>query len=143
MNNKTIRQAAISSVKPLYKMLPILVGVILLISLASALIPKNAFTKIFTMNIFIDPFIGAALGSVLAGNPITSYILGGEFLSLGVSLIAIIAFLVAWVSVGLVQLPAELVMLGKKFTIARNILCFIFSILVAICTVAILGAIPW
>ena len=140
---KNIRKAAINAIKPFYRTLPILVGVILLVSLASTLIPKSAFTKLFSMNLLLDPFIGAALGSILAGNPITSYIIGGEFLTLGISLIAIIAFLVSWVTVGIVQLPAEIMMLGKKFSITRNILSFIFSIMVAIITVLILGVIPW
>ena len=140
---KSLRKAAVSALKPLYRALPILIGVVLLVSFASILIPKSAFTKIFTMNIFLDPFVGAALGSILAGNPVTSYILGGEFLNLGISLIAIIAFLVAWVTVGIVQLPAEIMMLGKRFSITRNVLSFIFSIIVAIITVLILGAIPW
>jgi hypothetical protein len=51
------------------------------------------------------------------------------------------AFLVAWVTVGIIQLPAEIMMLGKRFAITRNILSFIFSILVAIMTVLIIGAI--
>jgi len=140
---KNIRKAAINAIKPFYRTLPILVGVILLVSLASTLIPKSAFTKLFSMNLLLDPFIGAALGSILAGNPITSYIIGGEFLTLGISLIAIIAFLVSWVTVGIVQLPAEIMMLGRKFSITRNILSFIFSIMVAIITVLILGVIPW
>ena len=142
-SEKNFRQAVIGAIKPFYRTLPILVGVILLVSLASTLIPKSAFTKLFTMNMFLDPVIGAALGSILAGNPITSYILGGEFLTLGISLVAIIAFLVSWVTVGMIQLPAEIMMLGKKFSITRNILSFIFSILVAIVTVIILGVIPW
>ena len=79
------------------------------------------------------------MGSVLAGNPVTSYVLGGELLTQGVNLVAVTAFLVAWVTVGFVQLPAESMMLGKKFAISRNILSFIFSIIVAIITVFLVG----
>jgi uncharacterized membrane protein YraQ (UPF0718 family) len=142
-SEKNIKKAAISAVKPIYRALPILVGAVLLVSLASTLIPKQAFTELFKMNLIVDPIIGSALGSILAGNPITSYILGGEFLNLGISLVAVTAFLVAWVTVGIVQLPAEIMMLGKKFSITRNILSFIFSIIVAIITVIIVGVIPW
>jgi len=58
----------------------------------------------------------------------------------GISLLAVTAFLVAWVTVGLVQLPAEVMMLGKKFAIIRNITAFIFAIIVAIITIVILDA---
>jgi hypothetical protein len=121
----------------LYRAFPLILGTVLLVSLFS-LIPKLFFTTIFS-GTFLDPIIGATIGSISAGNPVSSYILGGELLDNGVSLIAVTAFLLAWVTVGLVQLPAESFMLGKKFAITRNILSFIFSIIVALITVGILS----
>lgn len=141
--NEKFKRALISAAKPFYRMLPIILGVILLVSLANTLIPKTVYSRFFSKNIIIDPIVAAVLGSILAGNPITSYILGGEFLNLGISLVAVTAFLVSWVTVGLVQLPAEILMLGKRFAITRNILSFIFSIFVAIITILIIGVIPW
>ena len=134
-----IKKAFMSSIRPFSRMLPIILGVILLIALVSVLIPKSYFASLFSFNPISDSIMGAILGSIFAGNPITSYILGGEFLDLGVSLIAVTAFLVSWVTVGSIQLPAEIFTLGKKFAIWRNILSFIFSILVAIVTVFILN----
>jgi len=135
------KQAIISSLKPFYMMVPMLIGVILLISYLQAMIPIENLTSIFGGNMILDPIIAAALGSILAGNPITSYILGGEFLNIGISLVAVTAFLISWVTVGLVQFPAESYMLGKKFAITRNTLSFIFSIIIAIITVLILNII--
>ncbi|MBW2976890.1 hypothetical protein KY347_05580 [Candidatus Woesearchaeota archaeon] len=134
-------EAVKKSAKALYRSLPILLGVILLISLANVLIPKSAYTSLFRGKYFVDPFIGSIMGSILAGNPVTSYILGGELLTQGVSLIAVTAFLVAWVTVGLVQLPAEAMLLGKKFAIARNAASFVFVIIAAIITVSIFNLI--
>jgi uncharacterized membrane protein YraQ (UPF0718 family) len=57
----------------------------------------------------------------------------------GVSLIAVTAFLVAWVTVGFIQLPAESYLLGKRFAFLRNLTAFILAIVVAILTVTILG----
>jgi hypothetical protein len=70
-----------------------------------------------------------------------SYIIGGELLKQGISLIAVTAFIVAWVTVGFIQLPAESMILGKKFAFVRNILSFIFAIIVALITVVILGVV--
>jgi len=137
--NPKLKQAVVKAGKALYKSLPVLLSVILLISLINTLVPKSFYTTVFQKNIFLDSFIGSALGSILAGNPVTSYILGGELLNQGISLIAVTAFLVAWVTVGLVQLPAESLLLGKKFAILRNILSFVFAIFVAIITVLIIG----
>ena len=134
---KKLKEAVIKAAKSLYQTLPILTGVILLVSLANALIPKTFYSTMFRNNLFLDPFIGSAIGSILAGSPITSYIIGGELLKQGISLVAVTAFLVAWVTVGMVQLPAESVMLGKKFAVVRNITAFLFSIIVAIITTII------
>jgi len=107
----------------------------LLVSLIS-LIPKSFYSFIFTGS-FLDILTGSVLGSILAGNPMTSYVLGGELFKQGVSLVAVTAFLVSWVTVGIMQFPAESITLGKKFALTRNILSFIFSIIVAIISVAI------
>jgi len=56
----------------------------------------------------------------------------------GVSLIAVTAFIVAWVTVGVVQFPAEVAILGKRFAIARNAVAFISAIIVALITSLIL-----
>jgi len=131
------KTAILKAAKQLLNSLPIIIGTILLISLITALIPTEFYSKIFTNNQFIDSIIGSTIGSISAGNPITSYIIGGEMLKQNVALTAITAFLVSWVTVGLIQLPAESVILGKKFAITRNITAFILSILVAITVVLI------
>jgi len=118
---------------------PILLGAVLLVSLANALIPKQAIVNFFGAVPFIDSLIGAGIGSILAGNPVTSYVIGGELLSQGVSLAAVTAFIVAWVTVGIVQLPAESMLLGRRFAITRNIVSFVFAIIVAYATVIIMG----
>lgn len=109
------------------------------ISLLKAAVPESLYSTIFTGNILIDPFIGSLIGSIAAGNPITSYIIGGELIKQGVSLFAVTAFLLSWVTVGIISLPAEMDILGKKFALTRNIICFIVSFFVAILTVITLG----
>jgi uncharacterized membrane protein YraQ (UPF0718 family) len=134
-----LKEAILKAGKGLWKALPMILGTILLISLISTLIPKSFYTTVFSKNILLDSIIGSLVGSISAGNPITSYIFGGELLTQGVSLLAVTAFLVAWVTVGLVQLPAESAILGKKFALLRNITAFILAIIVAIITILILG----
>lgn len=138
MNKKKLKQAILKSGKGLWTTSPIIFGTILLISLISVLIPKSFYSKVFTKNIFLDPFIGSLVGSISAGNPVASYIFGGEMLTMGVSLLAVTAFLVAWVTVGLIQLPAEAGILGKRFAILRNVSAFFLAIIVAMITVFIL-----
>lgn len=131
------KKAIKKSARQIFNTLPIIIGVVFLISILNSLVSADVYLRFFSRNIFFDSIIGAGIGSVLAGNPITSYIFGGELLKQGVSLVAVTAFLVAWVTVGLVQFPAESILLGKKFAILRNVLSFLFSIIVAIVTVLI------
>jgi uncharacterized membrane protein YraQ (UPF0718 family) len=139
-NNKWIlkfRQTFFKTNKSFLVNLPIILATLLLVNLIVTLIPPSFYKQLFTGNPLIDSIIGAVIGSISNGNPITSYIIGGELLKQGVNLVAITSFLVSWVTVGLIQLPAESLILGKKFAILRNLTAFIFSILVAIITVVL------
>ncbi len=133
-----LKKATIKATKSLWKTTPTIIATILLVSLIYALIPNSWYTKVFTKNPILDPLIGSSIGSISAGNPITSYIIGGALLKSGVSLVAVTAFLVAWTTVGLIQFPAESKILGKKFAIVRNLSAFILSILIAIVTVLLM-----
>ncbi|MFO8016272.1 MAG: hypothetical protein R6U32_04155 [Candidatus Woesearchaeota archaeon] len=139
LDAQRIKGSAAKALRQLYMALPILLGVILLISMANALIPKSAYAALFGESELLNSFIGAGIGSVLAGNPVTSYVIGGEFLDQGISLMAVTAFLIAWVTVGIVQLPAESMLLGKRFAITRNIASFILSIVTAALVVIVIG----
>ncbi len=139
MKEERLREATIKAARAMYRSLPIICGIIILVSLANVLIPKSFYGALFKGNFLIDPFIGSFLGSILAGSPITSYVISGELLKQGISLVAVTAFIVSWVTVGVVQLPAEIMLLGKKFAIIRNISAFFLAIIVAILTVLILS----
>jgi len=119
-------------------MLPIIVGIILLTGLMLEILPTDMAAGWFGSSDILDALIGTTFGSVAAGHPLTSYVLGGELLAKGISLVAVTALLVSWVTVGSIQLPAEALMLGRGFAIYRNLLCFVFSILIATLTVATL-----
>jgi len=126
------KDAGIKTWNNLKKTIPILIAMVLLVSIVFVAVPKEFYSKIFTKNIILDPIIGASIGSVAAGNPITSYIVGGELLNNGISLLAVLAFILAWVTVGFVQFPAESLMLGRKFAIFRNLISFVAAIVIAI-----------
>jgi len=119
--------------------LPVIIGMILLTGLITKYIPTEKMVSLFGSNTWLDAFIGAAFGGVSAGHPLTSYVLGGELLAQGVSLVAVTALIVSWVTVGSIQLPAEALMLGKRFALYRNLLSFLFAIIIAVLTVSTLG----
>ncbi|PIT84798.1 hypothetical protein COU37_01505 [Candidatus Micrarchaeota archaeon CG10_big_fil_rev_8_21_14_0_10_45_29] len=136
---KLLAESVQKAFKGLWSAFPILISVVLLISLVNVLVDAAFFAQFFGKNNALDLAVGATFGSILAGNPATSYVIGGELLGQGVSLLAVSAFLVCWVTVGVVQFPAESILLGKRFAIARNVSAFFCSIMVAVITVFLVG----
>jgi hypothetical protein len=112
-------------------LLPIVVGMLLLTSLAITLFPEELSAVLFGHHVALDALVGASIGSVAAGHPLASYLLGGELLTSGVSLVAVTALMVSWVTVGIVQLPAEALLLGARFAIYRNVICFFNAVAIA------------
>lgn len=143
MNNrwKELIDAFYKAIKSFSSSLPIMLSIVLLLGLFKVYVTRDMINSIFRRNIFIDTLIGSTLGSVFTGNPITSYIIGGELLKDNVSLFAVTAFILSWVTVGLFQLPAEIIFLGKRFAITRNLLSFLLSIIISILTVLTLEVI--
>lgn len=116
-------------------MAPLLLGVIGLVGLFQVIVTPKMLTALFRGNsLLVDTLLGTLTGSIAAGNPIVSYLLGGELLDNGISLYAVTAFILSWVTLGFVQLPAELEVFGGKFTLYRNILSFIFTMFIAVLT---------
>ncbi len=132
---RSIGTSFIKALRSLATALPVILGVILLLGLFKTFVTGEMIQSIFTGGILLDTVVGAGIGSISAGNPITSYIIGGELLKDGVSLYAVTSFMIAWVTVGLVQLPVEATFLGRRFAILRNLISFVFACLVSIAAV--------
>jgi len=115
--------------------LPVIVGMLLLTSHALSLFSPEQAARYFGRNDWVDALLATAVGSIAAGPPLASYLLGGELRAGGVSLVAVTALVVSWVTVGVVQLPAEALFLGRRFALVRNLVSFVFTLLVALLTV--------
>jgi len=75
-----------------------------------------------------DTFAGAFVGSLLSGNPISSYVIAETLLDMGVDFFGVTAMLLTWVTVWMVQMPVEISVFGAKFTLIRNISSFLVAI---------------
>ena len=139
MNNNSYKKPLIKTGNAALQGLPMVIAILLIISLLTSAFGTEIYSKIFSGNEFLDSFIGALAGSFSFGNPIVSYVIGGELRAEQISLIAVTAFVISWVTVGIIQLPFEAMMLGKHFAIIRNTLCFAASMLIAISLELILG----
>lgn len=142
MDGERLRQATAKTGRSLFQSVPVLLGALLLVGLAKSLVPAKMYPRIFTQTDVLDALIGAVVGSVSAGNPLISYVIGGELRAAGVGLVAVTAFLLSWVSVGAVQIPAEGLLLGRRFALVRNGVSFGMAIVIALLTALTLSALP-
>jgi uncharacterized membrane protein YraQ (UPF0718 family) len=117
--------------KMLLRVFPNIFAVVLLSGLIMEFVPMNRLSTFLGGGFFTDGLIGAGIGSISIGNPLVSYVLGGELLDQGISLMAVTALLVSWVTVGSIQLPAEIQTFGSRFALCRNGISFVFAILIA------------
>jgi uncharacterized membrane protein YraQ (UPF0718 family) len=141
MNKEELKKSAVMTSRTFVNILPILLGMLLLTSMIVNLTPEAAIARYFGKCELLDVLTGTFIGSIAAGHPVASYILGGELLKGGISLLAVTALIVSWVTVGVVQLPAEALTLGRRFAIYRNLLCFVYAIGVSFLTIYTLNMI--
>ncbi len=113
---------------------PMVMAIVGLVGLFQTFVTREMLSSMFGGNVVSDTLIGTFAGMIAVGQAMISYILGGELLDQGVSLYAVTAFILAWVTLGIVQLPAEIEVFGGQFVLRRNILAVISTIIVAVLT---------
>lgn len=131
----TVKIALKKAIINLVSMMPMILGVIGLIGIMQTYITPNMLSKLFGHGMVADIGIGTFMGAISSGNPTVSYIIAKELLGQGITLYAVTAFILAWVTLGIVQLPAETSVFGLRFTVYKNILTLFSTILVAYFTV--------
>jgi len=111
---------------------PMLTAVILLVGWFQTVVTPERLRSLFTGDPIRDTAIGIGAGAVSVGQPFLSYILGGELLKEGISTYAVTAFIISWVTLGVIQLPMEWGIFGWRFTVVRNGLSLLFAVLVSV-----------
>lgn len=133
-----LKTSFLKATRGFISILPMLFGVILLVGIFQTYITSQMLQSLFQNSFLIDMLTGTIFGAVSSGNPITSYIISEELLNSNISLFPITAFILAWVTLGIIQLPAEVSVFGFKFTLLKNLLTFFSTLLVAYLTVVTL-----
>lgn len=110
-----------------------LILVILLIGLILAYIPPESISSfVASQNIFISTVGSALFGTITLIPAFIAFPLVGTLVNASVSMIPAVAFLTTLTMVGIVTFPLEKKSFGLKFTVTRNILSFIFAIIIAL-----------
>ena len=130
----SLQQALKKSSLAFWAITPMLIGVIGLVGLFQVLVTPRMLASLFRGNSMVDTLTGTLAGAIASGNPVVSYLLGGELMKQGISLYAVTAFILSWVTLGFIHLPVEAEVLGFRFTLYRNILAFVFTMIIAVLT---------
>jgi uncharacterized membrane protein YraQ (UPF0718 family) len=130
-----VKMALGRTVKSLWMIMPMLLSVIGLIGLFQTLVTPEMLRTLFNGSTLREIIVGVLSGGISVGQPFLSYAIGGELLHDGVSLYAVTAFILSFVTLGVVQLPLEWALFGTRFTVMRNLLSLLFAFVISIVTV--------
>jgi len=139
-NNKpTIKKAFVNSFKSFVSILPMMFAIIGIVAIFQVYVTPDMISTLFGYSKFADIFTGTIAGAVSQGQGSISFVIAEGLKDQGVSLYALSTFTLAWVTLGFLQIPAEASVFGIKFTVYRNILAFISTVLVSYLTIITIG----
>lgn len=114
-------------------MLGQIIGILFLIGLILTFIPPETISDVLgKSNTFISTVVSALVGTITLIPAFVAFPLVGSLVDAGASIIPAVAFLTTLTMVGIVTFPLEKQEFGLKFTASRNILSFIFAIIIAL-----------
>lgn len=130
--NKTVE--TIKQARNMMKgMLSDIVGILLLIGLVLTLIPSETIESLIgSESGFFAVILSAVLGTITLIPAFVAFPLIGSLKSSGAGIVTLTAFLTTLTMVGFLTMPLEIKTFGKKFTIVRNSISFVFAILIAL-----------
>ncbi len=120
--------------------LPMIAAVIGLVALFKTYVTPEMLSHLFGHGRVSDIAVGTLVGAASSGQGAISYVIGEGLLAQGVSVYAVSAFILAWVTLGFIQLPAEASVFGVRFTVWRNVLTLISTMAVSYLAVMTTGA---
>ena len=119
--------------KTFKNVLPFILTIIVVIGFLLTFVPGPVIAGIIGKKAgFLGVIIAAIIGSILLVPHFIAAPLGGSLLRQGAGITSIAAFITTLVMVGIVTAPMESKLLGKKFTLWRNLLSFGFALLIAV-----------
>jgi len=125
---KNIKRNFIKTIIWFKEIIPMLLGIIIIIAILKQTWIFELVKK-YINNDFIWVILSSIFWSISAWNSLNSYIIANNFWDIENHILIISSFLISWVTVWIIQIPAESYFFWKKFAITRNILSFIFSII--------------
>lgn len=110
-----------------------IIGILLLIGLILTFIPPEVIkSTLGESNTFISTIVSALAGSITLIPAFVAFPLVGSLVDAGASIVPAVAFLTTLTMVGTVTFPLEKQEFGLKFATTRNVLSFVFALIIAL-----------
>ncbi len=106
--------------------------VLLLVGFILALIPQQSIEELLGKGDLLSTISAALIGTVTIIPAFVAFPLVGSILDGGASIVVAVSFLTTLTMVGIATFPIEVSEFGIKFAVVRNVLSFIFAIIVAL-----------
>jgi uncharacterized membrane protein YraQ (UPF0718 family) len=124
--------------KSFVKTAPSLLAVLGIVGLTLGVLTPETISRLIGADAgFMATIMAAVIGAITLIPSLIAFPLAGSLLRAGANVMTISVFITTLVMVGIVTMPMEIKMLGKKFTLLRNGLGFIAALLIA----AVMGVI--
>jgi uncharacterized membrane protein YraQ (UPF0718 family) len=131
-DKKKTKKALKKAWKSFNNILPQFLGVILFMGILLSILDAEFISKIIGANSgWIGVIISAIIGAVTLIPGFVAFPTSAMLLDSGAGYMQIGAFISALMMVGIITAPVEIKYFGKKITIIRNILAFLFCFIVA------------
>lgn len=117
----------------LWRMAPLLLSIFALIGLFQEFVPAAMIQSwLGTQNRYLSLLNGGLMGAIAIGPPVAAFPIAGSLIATGAWPPAAAAFIVSWVSVGIVTLPVEAHVFGWRFALWRNAITFFAALLIGL-----------
>ncbi len=127
------RQSLKVAQNSLVKLAPMLIAIFGLIGLFQVFIPAELIQRwLGASSSGMSLLIGGLIGAIAIGPPVAAFPLAGSMLDAGAWPPAAAAFVVSWISVGVITLPIEVEVFGLRFALARNAIAFASALLIGL-----------
>lgn len=131
-DKKKTKMALKKAWKSFENILPEILGVIMLVGVLLSILNPQVISKIIgSSSGWFGVILAAIVGAITLIPGFVAFPTAAMLLKNGAGYMQIAAFVSTLMMVGIITMPVEIKYFGKKVTIIRNILAFIFSFIVA------------
>jgi uncharacterized membrane protein YraQ (UPF0718 family) len=139
-DKKIFKKALKKGTTQFFNQIFFLISMFLMISLFDVFVPKDIIAKFMGQsNGLLSILYSAFFGTIAMGSASSAYPLAGVLLKKGAPVVSVAVFLNTWVMVGLIMLPYEVSVFGKKFAFFRNTFAFFGAIAVGVAVGLLMG----